>query len=65
MLQMRKRWDQIGHVTCPTIHKCKSKNKNLSYKQAQQCDLIGLQTHLQSNLKDPLLHLESYNSSSI
>jgi hypothetical protein len=35
MHQMRKCWDQIGHVTCPTKHKCKSKNKKLSYKQAQ------------------------------
>ncbi len=37
--------NQIGqHATCLTKHKCKSKNQNLAYQQAQQSDLIGFQT---------------------
>jgi hypothetical protein len=33
--KMRHHWDQIGqHVTCPTKHKCKSKNQKLPYQQA-------------------------------
>ncbi len=45
---MRNHWNQIGqHATCSTKHKCKSKNQNLSYQQAQYNDLIGFQTPLQ------------------
>ncbi len=33
--KMKHHWDQIGqHVTCPTKHKCKSKNQKLPYQQA-------------------------------
>ncbi len=40
--KMRGHWDQFEqHATCPTKHKCKSKNQNLPY---QHSDLIGLQT---------------------
>ncbi len=46
--KMRDHWNQIGqHATCSTKHKCKSKNQNLSYQQAQYNDLIGFQTPLQ------------------
>jgi len=45
---MKKHWDQIGqYVTCPTKHKCKSKNQNLSHQQIGHNDLIGFQTPLQ------------------
>jgi hypothetical protein len=37
--------NQIGqHVTSPTKHKCKFKNQNLPYQQAQHNDLMNLQT---------------------
>ncbi len=34
-------WNQIWQgAICPTKHKCKCKNQNLSYQQAQNNDLI-------------------------
>jgi hypothetical protein len=32
---MKGHWNQIKqHATCPTKHKCKSKNQNMPYQQA-------------------------------
>jgi hypothetical protein len=37
--------NQIGqHATCLTKHKCKSKNQNLTYRQAQHNNIVGFQT---------------------
>jgi hypothetical protein len=48
---MKGHWNQIGkHVICFIKHKWKSKNQNMPYQQAQDIDLTGLQTPLQSNL---------------
>ncbi len=49
--KMKGHWNQIGkHVICFIKHKWKSKNQNMPYQQAQDIDLTGLQTPLQSNL---------------